>query len=315
MLYISIIISVRCINLAFSSIKNVFLSKVQTVWGDLSDMINMKKSDFMDMDYSIHYQFITRNTLMKTTHSHDFWEIFFVIIGSVKHNINGTSDILENGSVILIHPGDIHMFEAPDDNGEYLNFAVSDELVSEICNFLTLNKLDLYEIKKPLRMGIGQADIIYAVERLRSLHSINESIVGKARELKTIATELILSITRMYISENDSTGTPLWLKQIINEMSKPENIELGITEVSKKHGYNTRLLNKTLDRCFGVKSGEYTARLRIGYAANLLTNTDMDVLSISLRVGYGSLSYFIKLFKKYYSLSPLQYRKHMTGIN
>ena len=275
----------------------------------MADMIAMKKNDFMDMNYSVHYQFITRNTIMIAAHSHDFWEIFYVIRGSVRHCIGGSSDLLDEGSVILLHPGDMHSFEAPDDDGEFLNFAISDELVSQTCNFLELSISDLYDIKGPLRTGKVKNGIDGLAERLRNLNSSGEAVAGRSRELKTIAAELVLTITRVHSSERDSAGAPPWLKQIIGEMSKPENIEQGIACVAKKRGYNARLLNKTLERCYGVKSGEYSTGLRLNYAANLLANTDIDVLSISLQVGYGSLSYFIKLFKKRYSVSPLQYRK------
>lgn len=40
------------------------------------------------------------------------------------------------------------------------------------------------------------------------------------------------------------------------------------------------------------------------YAANLLRNSDNDILTISLKSGYTSMSHFVATFKKYYGLSP-----------
>ena len=43
-------------------------------------------------------------------------------------------------------------------------------------------------------------------------------------------------------------------------------------------------------------------------AALLLTSTNLSVLEIGIQVGYSNQSKFAAVFKKFYHMSPLQYR-------
>ena len=50
------------------------------------------------------------------------------------------------------------------------------------------------------------------------------------------------------------------------------------------------------------------------YAANLLRNSDNDILTISLKSGYTSMSHFVATFKKYYGLSPSRFRQQHSNM-
>ena len=49
--------------------------------------------------------------------------------------------------------------------------------------------------------------------------------------------------------------------------------------------------------------------IRLQQARNLLEQSDLSVQNIAELVGYHDLTYFIKLFKRYFSVTPYQYRK------
>ena len=55
--------------------------------------------------------------------------------------------------------------------------------------------------------------------------------------------------------------------------------------------------------------------VRIGKAAQLLTETDMNVLQICFACGFNNISNFNKAFKKSLNVSPLVYRKSMREFN
>ena len=42
---------------------------------------------------------------------------------------------------------------------------------------------------------------------------------------------------------------------------------------------------------------------------NLLENTNMTLLDISLEVGFNNQSYYSTIFKKYTNMTPLEYRE------
>ena len=49
------------------------------------------------------------------------------------------------------------------------------------------------------------------------------------------------------------------------------------------------------------------------YAAYALTKLKIPVLNLSLDLGFSSLGYFSNLFKKFYGVSPLQYKKMFSS--
>lgn len=76
----------------------------------------------------------------------------------------------------------------------------------------------------------------------------------------------------------------------------------GITGLSKQH--ICRLFRASL----GARPMEYIAKRRIQAAKELLSGTDMTTEEIAESVGFGSSSYFCKLFKRYEGISPTQFK-------
>ena len=75
-----------------------------------------------------------------------------------------------------------------------------------------------------------------------------------------------------------------------------------VTGLSKQH--ICRLFRNALD----TRPMEYVAKRRIQAAKELLSETSMTTEDIAEKVGFGSSSYFCKLFKRYEGISPMQFR-------
>lgn len=54
----------------------------------------------------------------------------------------------------------------------------------------------------------------------------------------------------------------------------------------------------------------YLINYRLQEAAKLLSSTERKIHVISKEVGFESVDYFCKAFKKYYSMTPTEYRKN-----
>lgn len=272
-------------------------------------MINIKNKDFIDIYNSVYYQFLTENSVMKLYHSHDFWEIFIVLKGSINHNIGTLSEVLKENTAILIHPNDIHSLEVFDVGCRFLNIAITDELMQQICIYLEFKILDFNEIKTSIQLNLFKNEINNIIERLNCLDSINGQVGYVGIENKMISTEIVFTLIKAFSFYKNNVGVPAWFRNLLNEMVKPENIEMGIVKVSKRKGYGIKSLNLLLKKHLNITSNIYSKYLKLNYAANLLINSDMDILSISISSGYRSVSHFTKIFKTFYEITPSQYRK------
>lgn len=68
-------------------------------------------------------------------------------------------------------------------------------------------------------------------------------------------------------------------------------------------------VSHTFKSTFGVSFSAYCNNLRLNDAKNLLLVTDSSVTDIAINSGFNDVSYFVRLFKERYGLSPLQFRK------
>lgn len=82
-----------------------------------------------------------------------------------------------------------------------------------------------------------------------------------------------------------------------------------IEELSKAVFLNQQKLKAGFAKQYHMTIGEYTNSLRMAMAAGLLSSTDLAVRDIAKQTGYLYSGNFSKMFKKYYGVSPLEYRR------
>jgi hypothetical protein len=72
----------------------------------------------------------------------------------------------------------------------------------------------------------------------------------------------------------------------------------------------TRSLQKALT---GHAPADYIRSMRLQYAAQLLREKDCSITEISDDSGFSDVRYFREVFRKYYGMSPSEYRNSMRG--
>lgn len=102
------------------------------------------------------------------------------------------------------------------------------------------------------------------------------------------------------------------LKQI-NHISSL--IESNITDIptvenlAREAGLNVNKLQQGFKKLYGTTVNNYVQKQRLDTAYNLLTKTDLSISEIVNAIGLSSKSYFSKIFKEKYTISPSEFRK------
>lgn len=81
-----------------------------------------------------------------------------------------------------------------------------------------------------------------------------------------------------------------------------------MAELCETFGYDMYWLSRAVKRITGKTYKEILQAKRMRRAVYLLENSRMSVAEISLAVGYRNTSYFHRMFREYYGVSPKQYR-------
>lgn len=84
--------------------------------------------------------------------------------------------------------------------------------------------------------------------------------------------------------------------------------ELTLDKVGADFDISPNYLSRKFKKQTGKNFVQYINDKRMERAAELLTETDMTVVKISELIGFNDQQYFHKLFKKYYSVTPIEYR-------
>ena len=84
--------------------------------------------------------------------------------------------------------------------------------------------------------------------------------------------------------------------------------QITMDELCRVTGFSKQHICRLFCSALNSRPMEYIAKRRIQAAKELLSGTEMTTEDIAEEVGFGSSSYFCKLFKRYEGISPTQFR-------
>ena len=106
-----------------------------------------------------------------------------------------------------------------------------------------------------------------------------------------------------------STGNEFLEKinQVIDENLGNELYK--IEDLAKELGLSRSMLHRKLKKLTGKSASEFISEKRLEKAQELLIISDLTSAEIAYKIGFSSPSYFNKVFKKFYKISPGDFRK------
>lgn len=100
-------------------------------------------------------------------------------------------------------------------------------------------------------------------------------------------------------------GTMEKIEQYIRQ--NPEK-DLSLGRLAALFCFNSSYLSRAFHQYRGEALSAYITRVRIGRAKELLLKTDLKVYEIAVKSGFETPAYFSRIFSRYESLSPKEYR-------
>lgn len=190
---------------------------------------------------------------------------------------------------------------------------VNDNYPETVCIFLTchdefdfarqairLNCLDY--VLKPV-----SAETINGVLKKAAEHLENKKRESLYREYgKAYISKL--SGTEQQEQEHEETGDIV--ARVENYVMLHLEEDLSVPQLAEKVYISVTHLNRLFKTKTGMTVNEFITDARMKAAREMLESTNISVSAISSKTGYSNYSYFIKIFKKTFGVTPREYRQN-----
>lgn len=104
------------------------------------------------------------------------------------------------------------------------------------------------------------------------------------------------------------------LKDIFKYIETNYQSQISIEHIATVSGFSASHFMKFFKNNVGSSFTNYLNDYRLSMAARMLVSSDNNIIDIAESSGYDNLSYFNRMFKRKYGVSPSQYRKGVNAI-
>lgn len=245
-------------------------------------------------------------------HGHADWELHIVISDCIEQRINGTTRLLRPGDACLIGPKDKHALFYPNGvKNQYqgLCLIARDAYVHALLDMYSPTLYDeICKTPAPLYFSVSQSFLVNCSNSLLDIQTLNnQSSPNAKQQCNIIFSSVLLKFLQQRQTEFD---IPSELRPFIQQLNNPsitsEQIKLAQSELPYSYPQLTRIFKKYMN----CTITQYVNRAKLQHAKDLLTNTDMSLLEIINELNFESLSYFHKIFKSYFNVTPVEYRRN-----
>lgn len=241
-------------------------------------------------------------------HWHHSFELVRILSGKLTIHINDRKLLALSGDIILINQENIHGYFPVDCVYEVIDFDVNELLLhTTLCkNTLhiftnsNVNILPFNSVMQPDIYGMAASLFDFAS---RGFENHDLLILGALFELLGTIYSLHHYTENSKVSANEKKFKPL-LEFIENNYMHP----ITLKEMAQISCMSTSHFATVFRSFFGETPMEYVNSYRIERACLFLTNTSLSVTEITYRCGFNDSAYFVKVFKKYKSMTPKKYQ-------
>lgn len=256
-------------------------------------------------------------------HTHDYVEIVYMCSGSLVNYVNGERILLEEGDLLLLGKGAIHEAEAAGEDDIAVNIIIVPEFLGDTLDLVGTDDTPLREFLVGFLSDEENTTpyLYFAVADVEPVQNCVENLVfslmsdtsNKRKINRTTLALLFMNLMnctdRLQYQSKENTIIMYTLRYIENHF-----VDGSLSELAELLQYDQSWLSREIKKYSGKNFVELLQQRRLTEAVFYLENTDKKIDDIAVSVGYENLSYFYKLFRTTYGVSPRTFRKQHEKV-
>ncbi len=256
-------------------------------------------------------------------HWHDEMEFIYIKKGLGIVSVDFVPYEVHAGDIIIVSPGQLHTIEQwKQETMEYENIIFNWNLLisrqPDLCWDRYLSPIGCRQIRLPVLLTEKLPYYTEAASCLDRIDMVRKTfpeayellIKGKLFELIFLLysnrPEVSASTSASKASGRSLEKTRQILKYVEQHYSEPVSIKEISKACSMSQSYFMKFFKQTMNMPFTAYLNDY----RLTMASRLLLSSEDSILTIADETGYNNLSYFNRIFKEKFGITPREFRKH-----
>nr|WP_317283383.1 helix-turn-helix domain-containing protein [uncultured Sellimonas sp.] len=293
--------------------------------------IRFQKELHIDQLYSLHY-FEYMSTFSFPGEAHDFWEFVCVDKGEVSIGAGDDTHTLKRGEIVFHEPNEFHWVKA---NGNIapnlivisfsckspmMNFfrkkilrtddfarGILAQIIMEAGNFLEGRLDDPYQTvlttKKNTPAASGQLIQLY----------LEQLIIYLYRQYNEFSMRIPDSRKKPDKTTKENTDTEVF-NRVVSYLNQNLSSRITIEKICRDNLIGRSQLQSIFSKKTGLGIIEYFSRMKVDAAKELIRTEKMNFTQISEQLGYASIHYFSRQFKKTTGMTPSEYASSIKAM-
>lgn len=174
--------------------------------------------------------------------------------------------------------------------------------------------------------AVSPSEPLVMLERLETMLSdwqqIDNGQIDKEKDMKDIHElrrlkakgEFIRFVHAALQERMELAHAPTLAEQVVRYIARNYRGMISMEQLAYQMNYTPQYVSRKFKEQMGCSPLDYTIRLRIDLARNLLCDTEATLQEIAAYVGYPDTVYFNRMFKKQTGITPGEYRRQYQFV-
>lgn len=225
---------------------------------------------------------------------------------------NGEERLVEKGTFALYTPDAKHSIQGY--GNEYIDDWIAFDMNKDEINLL-----------ESLRIPMNKAVRLYSIESISDIiHKIAYEFHDAYNTYRHDVMQLLMQLLFFRLSQHLYLETSVFSKtkinpeksetllKIRNEIYCCPNKHYNIDQLAKSALMSKSYFQHTYKKTFGVTVTQEIMKSRLNHSKYYLSCEDMTIKDIAFQCGFNSDVYFVRSFKKFFGITPTEYRNSIS---